>query len=231
MTFTPCTLPRSARVSSAAIVSPSIAAASTVDARRTRSRTSTGTRTPGTSFARYSASSTLSNGRTVSTDRKARRNEPPMNPLEGTNVKHRSGDHVLCASIDFPFEATNLLFQILRPRVDRDADVEHRRAADRLAADIEASIQARHCIDQTDGVNVQHCGGIGVITNRAHLTRHRQAGCAYPTRGRPAVPTARPSKGLSRDENCSTTSMPACCRIRTASDSALSRGPLTPSGT
>ena len=50
-----------------AIATPSLADASTVDARRMRSSIRDGTSAPGTSFARYSASSTLSNGRTLNT--------------------------------------------------------------------------------------------------------------------------------------------------------------------
>src|SRR6185369_8103597 len=67
ITFTPCTLVRSAAVISAEIAMPSSAAASTLDARLMRSSIADGTCTPGTSFARYSASSTFSKGRRLNT--------------------------------------------------------------------------------------------------------------------------------------------------------------------
>ena len=172
--------PRSSR----AIASPSSAARPSASARRMRSTTASGTRTPGTSLAMNSAWRRLSSGISPAMIGIAWSRTRSTKRAELLRVEHRLRDGELGARVDLVGEPPQLLVEVQRAGVDRDADVERRRAADRLAADVEPGVQARDRVDEADRIDVGHrrsrrrsrrpCGGSPVIEQHvAHAHRVR----------------------------------------------------------
>ena len=106
-----------------------------------------------------------------------------------------------------------------------DADVERRRRADRLAADVAAVVEPVTDVGQADRIHVEHRVASGVVAPLARIAGDSSRRCGCPSRGRRADPTAsRAGNGRGR-QYCSTGSTPACCCTSTASDSALMRAP------
>ena len=70
--------------------------------------------------------------------------------LERPQVEDRPGDHELGTRLDLVFEPPQLLIEVGRGRVERDADMERRGRADRLAADVAAVIQAGDDVGEAD---------------------------------------------------------------------------------
>ena len=84
-----------------------------------------------------SACRRLSSGTIAGQDRHAVMLDALDEGAELVGVEHRLGDRELGARLDLVGEAAQLLVEVQRAGIDRDADVERGRAADRLAADVE----------------------------------------------------------------------------------------------
>ena len=83
-------------------------------------------------------------------------------------VKHRLRDHVLRSSLDLVLEPANLFIQIRQPRVRSDANHKARSHSDRIAAQIEPTVQVVHNVDEANGIHVKHSSRVRII---AHFRR------------------------------------------------------------
>src|SRR5205823_111227 len=95
----------------------------------------------------------------------------PQKCFEQTQIEDGLRNHVLGARFHFEFKATNLVIQIGEARISSNADYEASSGADRIAAKIEPAIEVVYDIDESNGVYVKHCGGIGIIPHLWRITR------------------------------------------------------------
>ena len=127
-----------------------------------------GTDTPGTSFARNSALRTETSGQI-----------PAMIGMCGVPMRVKNSSSCAASNTGcviansapastFHSKRWSSCAGIDRDRIHADADREARRLADRVAARIEAVIQVADEIRQSDRVDVEHRGRVGI---RSHLRR------------------------------------------------------------
>ena len=86
-------------------------------------------------------------------------------PVEEAQVPTAPSFDELRARLQLVFEAAELRSQIVRARIQRHADVECRRLPDRLLADVQAAIEARHDVGQSDRVDVVDGGRVRIVAD------------------------------------------------------------------
>ena len=222
----PCARVRSSRAISCAMATPSSTAASgSASARRMRSSSGFGH-----ADVRHLVGEVL--GVQQAVERPHRRDDrhrhvrrAPPERVERLEVEHRRRHGELGARLDLVLEAPDLLVEVRRGRVRDDPDVERRRRADRLAADVASAIEARHGVGQADRVDVEHERRVGVVARLARIAGEDQE-VAQADRVRAEQVRLHARAGTGRDTR---TAAPARCRpaaaTSTASDSALMRAP------
>src|SRR5713101_1815846 len=109
---------------------PSCAARSWPSARRIRSTSASGTRTP-------------------------RAFNALQERLEAAHVEDRARDDELGARLDLVLETAELLIEVRSRRIHRHADEKRGRRADRLSADVASVVEARDHVGQPDRVDVE----------------------------------------------------------------------------
>src|SRR5262245_39268985 len=94
--------------------------------------------------------------------------DAPQKSFEKTEIKDRLRHCVLGSSFDLVFKPTNLLIQIRYARIGANPNYECRACTDGIPSDIQAAIKVVDDVHQSDGIDIKHCGGVGII---AHLRR------------------------------------------------------------
>ena len=173
-TWMPCTILRRRWAISRAMTMPSAAAASCPSARRRRSISDSGTRTPGTSFAMNSAFRTLSNGKMPATTGSRAESIRFRTRSKFDDVEDRPRQDEFGARFDLVVEPAQFLVEVRGGRVEGHADVERGRRADGLAADVAAVVQARDDVGQTDRIDVEHRGRVGIVADAARIAGDEQ---------------------------------------------------------
>ena len=98
----------------------------------------------------------------------------PQELREAGRVEHRLRDRELRSRLDLVFEPPQLAPLIGRPRIQRDADVECRRLANWLLADIQAAVEPRHHVGQADRIDVVDGGRVRVIADARRIASDDQ---------------------------------------------------------
>src|SRR5207247_3311119 len=94
--------------------------------------------------------------------------DPAKKILQQRKIKDRLGNGVLTAGFDFVFETPDSLIEIGHARVRPYADHKIRACANRVSANIEATVQVVYDVHQPDWVDVEDRCGVGII---AHFWR------------------------------------------------------------
>src|SRR5258706_5330260 len=98
-------------------------------------------------------------------DREPRTFDPLHERFEAPHIEDRARDDELGATVDLLVQAAQLLIEVRRRRIDRDADMKRCRRADRLPADVAPAIEPRHEVGQPDRVDVEDSGRIRIIAD------------------------------------------------------------------
>ena len=83
-------------------------------------------------------------------------------------------------------EAAQFVLDVGHAGIGRDADGEVGAGADGIGADVEAVIQALHDVDQADGVDIEHRGGIRIVAQLGRIAGEAENVVAARSRMRPA---------------------------------------------
>src|SRR2546421_7007801 len=94
--------------------------------------------------------------------------DPAKKIFQQRKSKDRLGTRVLTAGFDFVFETPDFLIEIGHARVRPYADHKIRACANRVSANIEATVQVVYDVHQPDCVDVEDRCGVGII---AHFWR------------------------------------------------------------
>ena len=167
----------SGRISAAisrAIASPSAAARPLASARRIRSTTASGTRTPGTSLAMNSAWRRLSSGAIAASTGIRNASMRRRNRASSLGIEDRLRDRELRARLHLVFEPAQLLVRIERAGIGGDADVKRRRRADGLPADVGAAVEPRDHVRQADRIDVEDAGRVRIVADLRRIAGDEQ---------------------------------------------------------
>ena len=153
--------------SSRAIASPSSRSCSAPrsDARRMRSWTASGTKTPGTSLAKKSVCFQERSGRTPDEDRNGSRLHALEESREALQVVHRLGLRERGARLDLGPELRELELPVGCRRVGRAPDGEGRRGADRVAREVGAGVQSLRDAQEAEHVHFRDLPALRVVAD------------------------------------------------------------------